>query len=55
MARKKKSYIVNLDMRWSHDIKVKANGSVEAKKIAFNKLVKKLKQNYFNINVELNE
>lgn len=45
-------YVVNFDMTWSHDIKVKAQNKTHAKKIAFALFIKKLKGKDFNISVD---
>lgn len=47
-----KTYIVNIDMKWSHDVKVSGKTKAEAKKKAVAKFIKRLKANDFNINVD---
>jgi hypothetical protein len=50
----KKYYCVNYDMVWSKTILVKADNKPEAKKIAFEKLLKKLRRNDFRVDCWLN-
>lgn len=52
MSKKQKTYEVNFDMIWSHDVKVKATSKAEAKQKAFEKFLKRLKRSDFRIDVE---
>lgn len=54
-ARKKpiKKYRVDLDLKYSYDFVVSGRTAAEAKKAAFDKLMKKLKQRDFNIWADL--
>lgn len=44
-----KNFTVNIDMRWSEDIKVKAKTKAEARKIAWEKFKKRLPKKNFTI------
>jgi len=47
-----KNYKVDFDMKYSHEVVVKAYNQVDAKKRALAKFLKQLKQSDFNIEVE---
>jgi hypothetical protein len=47
-----KKFIVNIDMKWSHDLKISGKTKIEARKKAVAKFIKNLKPKDFNINVD---
>ena len=52
MSKKPKTYEVNFDMIWSHDVRVRATGKTEAKQKAFEIFLKRLKRSDFRIDAE---
>ena len=48
----KKKYNVDFDLKFSFDFDVKASNIAEARKIAFDKLLKKLKMSDFRVYTE---
>lgn len=55
MKKKKKYYYVTLDMSVSHDFRLKATSKTEAKKLAVEKVRKKLSVKMFNGSAEIDE
>lgn len=48
-------YVVNFDMKCSHDVRVKANSKVEAKFRAFVKFVRRVATSLNSYNIEVEE
>lgn len=48
----KKNYVVNVNMKWSKDYKIKADTKAEAKKIVWEKFKKSIPKDLFELLVD---